>query len=166
MKVHPAPNKRNITLRYDVASTLSNALACRQKKLRRLPHIFPKVLELPFHSDADVFIEETSSCFRFFVNTDDIGDDVRAHTIEIHPGVTKIVIRGTDALDLLMDEFEVDVWRYRLPESTLPEFATAAYNDGELLVTVPKDVNFVDSDGNGNQEELASERVLKALMGQ
>ncbi|KAA8550847.1 hypothetical protein F0562_002531 [Nyssa sinensis] len=124
MKVHPAPKKRNITLRYDIASTLSNASACKQKKLRRLPHIFAKVLELPFHSDADVLIEET----------------------------------GTNILDLSVDELELDLWRFRLPASTLPELATAVYNDGELVVTVPKDVNFVDSDdensGNGNPEEV------------
>ncbi|KVI06415.1 hypothetical protein Ccrd_015226 [Cynara cardunculus var. scolymus] len=62
MKVHPAPNKRNITVRYDFGSQ-SNAAAtiCHQKKLRRLPHIFAKVLELPFYADADVSIEETNS---------------------------------------------------------------------------------------------------------
>ncbi|XP_059660483.1 uncharacterized protein LOC132306909 isoform X2 [Cornus florida] len=159
MKVHPAPRKRNITLRYDVASTLSNALASRQKKLRRLPHIFARVLELPFHSDADVSVEEASDCFRFVVTTDDIGDGIRAHAIEIYPGVTKIVIRGTDVLDSSLDELELDLWRFRLPASTRPELATAEYDDGELVVTVPKDLNLVGADGgvNGNREELWGE---------
>lgn len=142
MKVHPAPRKRNITLRYDIASSLSqaNALACRQKKLRRLPHIFAKVLELPFHSDADVSIEETADHLKFVVPTDDVGDDVRAHTLEIYPGVTKILIRENDVAGggLLLDELELDFWRFRLPASTRPELATAAYVDGELVVTVPK----------------------------
>ncbi|KAF5930397.1 hypothetical protein HYC85_031270 [Camellia sinensis] len=159
MKVHPAPKKRNITIRYNIASTFSqaNALACRQKKLRRLPHIFAKVLELPFHSDADVLIDETSDCFRFVVNTDDIGDDIRAQTIEIYPGVTKIVIRGTNVLDLSMDELDLDMWRFRLPASTRPELASAAYNDGQLVVMVPKDANFNGLDVVDREEEVWGE---------
>ncbi|KAI3741878.1 hypothetical protein L1987_59556 [Smallanthus sonchifolius] len=91
MKVHPAPPNPNITLRYGT----STAVNARQKKLRRLPHIFAKVLELPFYSDADVSVEETSNSFKFVVDTDDdIGTDIAAHTIEIVPGVTKIVVRG------------------------------------------------------------------------
>ncbi|KAL3531328.1 hypothetical protein ACH5RR_010650 [Cinchona calisaya] len=146
MKVHPVPRKRNITLRYDIASTLSQANAalggaCRQKKLRKLPHIFAKVLELPFHSDADVSIEETSDFLKFVVATDDVRDDVRAHTLEIYPGITKILIRENDAVaGSFVDELELDLWRFRLPASTRPELATAAYVDGELVVTVPKGV--------------------------
>ncbi|CAK9147038.1 unnamed protein product [Ilex paraguariensis] len=153
MKVHPAPRKRNITLRYDMVSALSqaNSLVCRQKKLRRLPHIFARVLELPFHSDADVLIEETPDSLRFSVTTDDVGDDVRAHTIEVYPGVTKIVIRGDDVLDLSVDELELDLWRFRLPASTLPELASAAYSDGELIVMVPK-VGDLDGEDGGDRE--------------
>ncbi|XP_052185162.1 uncharacterized protein LOC127796800 [Diospyros lotus] len=161
MKVHPAPKKRNIALRYDITSTLSqaSALACRQKKLRRLPHIFAKVLELPFHSDADVLVEETVDCFRFIANTDGaIGDDVRAHTVEIYPGVTKIVIRGANVLDLSLGELELDMWRFRLPASTLPEQATAACIGGELVVTVPKDGNVDDgTDGEDGEEDVWGE---------
>ncbi|CAI9107810.1 OLC1v1007271C1 [Oldenlandia corymbosa var. corymbosa] len=149
MKVHPVPRKRNIAFRYDIASSLSqaNAIACRQKKLRRLPHIFAKVLELPFHSDADVSIEETASYLRFVVSTDDVGNDVRAHTLEIYPGVTKILIRENDDVgSSLVDELEFDMWRFRLPASTVPEMATAAYTDGELVVTVPKGGDGVDND--------------------
>lgn len=47
------------------------------------------------------------------------------------------------------------MWRFRLPSSTLPELATAGYDDGELVVTVPKDVNFigldVEDDDDGDQ---------------
>ncbi|KAL8548290.1 hypothetical protein ACS0TY_007567 [Phlomoides rotata] len=138
MKVHPVPRKRNITLRYDVASMLAQANSCRQKKLRRLPHIFAKVLELPFHSDADVSIDETPNSFRFTAATDDINGDVRADPVEIYPGVTKIVIRGNGVVDLSGTEFELDLWRFRLPASTRPELVSAAYEDGELIVTVPK----------------------------
>ncbi|KAD4584465.1 hypothetical protein E3N88_22066 [Mikania micrantha] len=97
MKVHPAPIRRNIAVCHDF-SPLSTAtgVICRPKKLRRLPHIFAKVIELPFYSDADVSIQETSESLRFVVDTDDdIGADIAAHTIEIYPGVTKIVIGGT-----------------------------------------------------------------------
>ncbi|KVH94370.1 uncharacterized protein LOC112518318 [Cynara cardunculus var. scolymus] len=157
MKVHPAPNRRNITVRYDFGSQ-SNAAAvlCRQKKLRRLPHIFAKVLELPFYSDADVSIHETSDSLKFVVDTDDdIGTDgdIAAHTIEIYPGVTKIVVGGRRVVNNCgnnpVNELELDVWRFRLPASTLPELATASFSDGELVVVVPKDVNL-----DGNQGEL------------
>ncbi|CAK9151093.1 unnamed protein product [Ilex paraguariensis] len=164
MKIHPAPRKRSITLRYDMASTLAqaNSLVCRQKKLRRLPHIFAKVLELPFDADADVLIEETPDSIRFSVTADDVGDDVRAHTIEIYPGVTKIVIRGDNVLELSMDELELDLWRFRLPASSQPEMASAAYIDGELIVTVPKDGNLEDEDGGaaGNGDIGAGQFVL------
>ncbi|KAJ0092024.1 hypothetical protein Patl1_25352 [Pistacia atlantica] len=37
-----------------------------------------------------------------------------------------------------LDELELDMWRFRLPETTRPELASAVYVDGELIVTVPK----------------------------
>lgn len=161
-KVHPSPRKRNITLRYDATSTLSEAnrliSSCnkQKKKLRRLPHIFAKVLELPFYSNADVLVEETPNSFRFAATTDCIGDDVRAHTIEIYPGVTKIVIRGRDILDLSVDELELDLWRFRLPECTLPEMAIAQYIDGELIVVVPKGSS-LEEDGEDEVNDSAQE---------
>ncbi|KAL4588156.1 hypothetical protein LXL04_001037 [Taraxacum kok-saghyz] len=154
MKVHPTPNKRNITSRYDFGSQSNDAAAiCRQKKLRRLPHIFAKVLELPFCSNSDVSIQETSDSLKFIVDIDDdIGTEIAVHTIEIYPGVTKVVVRGTRGVcgDL---GSQVDLWRFRLPESTQPEHATAAFSDGELVIIVPKDVNFVRNQevwGEGN----------------
>lgn len=158
MKVHPAPNRRNITVRYDFGSQSNDATAiCRQKKLRRLPHIFAKVLELPFYSDAEVSIQETSDSLRFVVDTDDdISTDIAAHTIEIYPGVTKVVVSGTRGVGDSgsdVNQLEVDLWRFRLPESTQPEHATAAFSDGELVVIVPKDVNLVRNQevwGEGN----------------
>ncbi|KAJ7980026.1 Heat shock 22 kDa protein [Quillaja saponaria] len=167
MKVHPIPKKRNITIQYDMNSRnpLSEAqalLGLTHKKLRRLPHVFSRVLELPFRSDADVLVEETPDCFRFVAETDGIGD-VRAHTVEIHPGVTKIVVRESGSVELSLDELELDMWRFRLPESTRPELASAVFVDGELIVTVPKGEELENSedgseasdeemwgDGNGN----------------
>jgi len=140
MRVHPAPKKRNITFRYDANPNLSSAAAegivSRQKKLRRLPHIFSKVLELPFASDADVEVEEGPTGFKFVAATDDLDAGVRAHAIEIYPGVLKVVIR--DGGEDLEEGLELDRWRFRLPSETRPRLATAEYVDGELIVTVPK----------------------------
>ncbi|PHU16435.1 hypothetical protein BC332_17640 [Capsicum chinense] len=133
MKVHPVPRTFGLSP--------SNASVCRKKKLRRLPHIFAKVLELPFHSDSDVSIQETRDSLRFVIPTDDVGDDdnIRTHIIEIYPGVTKIVIRGDDDVsDSSLSGLELDLWRFRLPGSTVPELASACFSDGELVVTVPK----------------------------
>lgn len=130
MRVHPL---LNVTIHY--------------KKLRRLPHVFSRVLELPFRSDADVSVEEFPDFFRFVAMADDMGEDVRAHTVEIHPGVTKIVVRGGGFEGLSLDELELDVWRFRLPESTRPELASAVCVDGELVVTVPKGGDEADDGG-------------------
>ncbi|KAL7105251.1 hypothetical protein ACP275_07G032500 [Erythranthe tilingii] len=146
-----ASNKRNVN---NESSRMERNYA--HKKLRKLPHVFSKVLELPFGSDADVAVEEGPKFFRFSaeieMDADDdvaaVGDDVRAHAVEIHPGVVKIVVRnngrnkikGGDEinLELLLDKLEVDTWRFRLPSSSRPELATAVFVDGELSVTVPK----------------------------
>ncbi|XP_052170782.1 uncharacterized protein LOC127786999 [Diospyros lotus] len=160
MKVHPQPRTRNVTLRCDIG------LACRQRKLRRLPHIFAKVIELPFRSDADVLVEETSGCLRFVVDTDDFGGRARAQSLEIYPGVTKLVVRGTDAIDFSLEAQELDMWRFRLPASTLPELATASYSDGELVVTVPKEVNFAASEEiwvDGNGDDVGAGRFVLVL---
>ncbi|CAL8989660.1 unnamed protein product [Prunus brigantina] len=156
MKVHPMPKKRNITIQYNSSNPLSEAealLGLTHKKLRRLPHVFSRVLELPFRSDAEVLVEENPDCFRFIAETDNIGDGVRAHTVEIYPGVTKIVVRESGSAELTLDELELDMWRFRLPESTRPELASAVFVDGELIVTVPKAEGIENSDGgNGGGE--------------
>ncbi|KAK7270574.1 hypothetical protein RIF29_23813 [Crotalaria pallida] len=144
-KVHPVPKKRNnITVQFD-----SDHL---DKKLRRLPHVFSRVLELPFPSDADVTIIEEADCFRFIAETDGMGD-VRAHTVEIHPDVIKIVVRvGAAEVELSLDHLEIDTWRFRLPDSTLPDLATASFVNGDLVVTVPK--RYVDDDGDGDDGDF------------
>ncbi|KAH8495757.1 hypothetical protein H0E87_018811 [Populus deltoides] len=154
MKVHPLPKKRNnITIQfYDHRGDplVSSSGGSQHKKLRRLPHIFSRVLELPFRSDADVSVEENPDCFRFVAETDNNIGEVRAHTVEIYPGVTKIVIRPNGYLELSpLDDLELDMWRFRLPETTRPELASAVLADGELIVTVPKGEE-VEEEGNGN----------------
>ncbi|CAA0815543.1 Unknown protein [Striga hermonthica] len=95
MKIHPEPNKLNVALSYEVdSSILAQSNGCRQKNLRRLPHIFQKVLELPFHWDTDISISETPDSFRFSAAANHIGGSIIADTVEICPGVTKIVVKG------------------------------------------------------------------------
>nr|XP_043611497.1 uncharacterized protein LOC122583128 [Erigeron canadensis] len=138
MKVHPVSN---ITI-------TNSATIC---KLRRLPHIFSKVLELPFYSNTNVSVQETPESFKFIVDTDDdiiVDAHIAAHTIEIFPGVTKVIVRGTHYNNVVVNnEMEVGLWRFRLPEDTQPELATAVFGRGELVVTVPK--NVVNLDRNG-----------------
>lgn len=96
-------------------------------KLRRLPHVFGQVLELPLQSHADVIIEDRSDCFRFTANIANNGfrGAVRAHAVNIYPGVTKVVVRegngsGNGEVELWLDKLEVDVWRFRFPDATRP----------------------------------------------
>ncbi|XP_010551714.1 PREDICTED: uncharacterized protein LOC104822262 [Tarenaya hassleriana] len=142
MRVHPLTMKRNNILIHHHARDPNTREPV--KKLQRLPHIFDRILELPFRSDADVSVEEMPDCFKFSADTDGFlagdGGGVRAHMVEIHPSVVKIVVRlnGSSLGPSLLDELELDVWRVRLPESTRPELVTVVCDDGELIVTVPK----------------------------
>lgn len=151
MRVHPIPRNINNTL---IHHHHHNPTREPGKNLRRLPHIFNRVLELPLRSEADVAVEERHDCFRFVAETVGLcnGDgEMRAYMVEIHPGITKIVVRtnGSSSLGLSLDELELDVWRFRLPESTRPELVTVACVDGDLIVTVPKNAEEEDDDGGG-----------------
>ncbi|KAG2631948.1 uncharacterized protein LOC120659453 [Panicum virgatum] len=161
MRVHPAPRKRTIAVQRCAAA----AGALGGKKLRRLPHIFAKVLELPFAADADVSVEEDAAALRFVAAAVDgfSPAGASAHAVEIHPGVTKVVVRdlasgGAD--DDGAAAFELDRWRFRLPPCTRPAMATATYAEGELVVTVPKGANPDDGDGEGATVLGGAESVL------
>ncbi|KAJ1405169.1 putative heat shock 22 kDa protein [Sesbania bispinosa] len=143
--VNPFAKKR-LSQHGVVSSATPNT---NSKKLWRLPHVFAKMLELPFPSDADVLIEETTQFFRFVascnnnINMFNAGGGVRAHAIEILPGITKIVIKRMDGGDVAVagqqhPRFGVDLWRFRLPQWTQPEKVTAVCSAGKLVVTVPK----------------------------
>lgn len=154
--------KRGIALKYDIISSLAAAgiPSLNQKKLRRLPHVFCRVLELPFNSEVPVAVEENGECFRFVVRCDEAFtfQEARAEIIEIAPGVIKVVIREANRrLRFSMDELELDMWRFRLPSSTLPELSTAIYSDGDLVVIVPKSVH--TSDTEEEEEEVKSTLV-------
>nr|KYP61797.1 hypothetical protein KK1_016308 [Cajanus cajan] len=126
------------------------------KNLRRLPHVFTTVLELPFRADAHVSVHESPHCFRFTAETDAVGH-VQAHSVQIHPGLTKLVVRESASLHFALHEFDLDVWRIRLPDSTRPELATAVLNAGELVVTVPKKGQaWEDNDENSGMDAAAT----------
>ncbi|OAY76053.1 hypothetical protein ACMD2_05921 [Ananas comosus] len=151
MRVHP--------VRSAAAAAAAAATGGRRKNLRRLPHIFSKVLELPLAADADVAVHEDPEGFRFVVAAAAVGLDggVRAHAIRIHPGVIKVVIRPpAAAAEEVLDDLELDRWRFRLPPSTRPALAAASYDGGELVVTVPKgsgsEESDIDEDGGGGEE--------------
>ncbi|XP_057958395.1 uncharacterized protein LOC131151162 [Malania oleifera] len=133
---------------------------CERKKLmgggqlRRLPHTFSRVLELPLKSTADVSIEESSDCFRFIAAASAIGN-VSAHVTEAISGFTKILIIGSNVLELSWDDLEIDKWRFRLPPSARPEMVTTSHVDGKLIVIVPKSVK------GGLREGLARPILVK-----
>lgn len=163
MKDTSIARKRNITFRYDISSSLAAAgipnSPAKQKKLRRLPHVFCRVLELPFNSDVPVAVEESRECFRFVVSSDFVFEEARLQVIEIFTGVTKVVVvGGANRLRIPWDEAELDTWRFRLPASTLPELSSVVYSDGELVVTVPKAV-ISEEDDEGTLIEAGDEEL-------
>ncbi|KAF8088994.1 hypothetical protein N665_0522s0023 [Sinapis alba] len=165
MRVHPILNNNNNTLIHHHHHH-HNPTREPGKNLRRLPHIFNRVLELPLRSEADVAVEEKPDCFRFVAETDGVrdGGEMTAYMVEIHPGITKIVVRTNGlSLGLSLDELELDVWRFRLPESTRPELVTVACVDGALIVTVPKMVSEEDDGGGGFGQGMGSGRLVLVL---
>ncbi|KAJ1298704.1 hypothetical protein BS78_01G474200 [Paspalum vaginatum] len=112
-----------------------------KKDLRRLPHVYSKVLELPLPADTDVAVLEGPDAFHFVAaGARGAGAGaVHVRTVRIHPGVTKVVVQagGREEADGA-DEMELDRWRSRLPEASCPAMAVAGYVDGQLVVTVPK----------------------------
>uniref|UniRef100_A0ACD5WS67 Uncharacterized protein n=1 Tax=Avena sativa TaxID=4498 RepID=A0ACD5WS67_AVESA len=113
-----------------------------KKDLRRLPHVYSKVLELPLPADADVAAFEGPGAFHFVAACGGTGE-VRARAVRIHPGVVKVVVMlagtgdGTESDDG-GGGMELDRWMSRLPEASCPAMAVARYVDGHLVVTVPK----------------------------
>lgn len=162
------PEKRNLSTSISFSSpqypTMTMPMPTRNKKLRRLPHVFSKVLELPFDSDTDVSIEDRPDCLRFVAQEGDrmiLGGDVRAHVVEVHPGVTKVIIRRRENRSQpSIDELELNVWRFRLPATARPELARAVYVGTQLVVTVPK-----NGSGENNTRSEDCKGGLRGNMG-
>ncbi|KAK2364630.1 heat shock protein [Trifolium repens] len=58
-----------------------------------------------------------------------------------------------------LPHLELDMWRFRLPDSTLPELASAVFVDGALIVTVPKGHDLQGGD-NGRGMGCGSGRLV------
>ncbi|QCD91841.1 uncharacterized protein LOC114174048 [Vigna unguiculata] len=149
--------KRNIAVQNQLNPLSTAEAAAATKKLRRLPHVFTRVLQLPLPADADVSLHEASNCFRFVAETPELAP-VEAHIVQIHPGMTKVVVRETVSLRIPFEDLNLDVWRTRLPDSTRPDLTTAAVVGGELVVTVPKSVR--DQEDGLRGTDAASTPVL------
>jgi HSP20 family molecular chaperone IbpA len=65
------------------------------KKLKRMPHLFTRVLELPLHAETPVSVVESRDSFRFEVRLPGLHvEDVKVEVLEIVPGATKVLVRG------------------------------------------------------------------------
>ncbi|MCO5601760.1 hypothetical protein L7F22_055885 [Adiantum nelumboides] len=133
------------SVRYDIGQALRQAGVLSPqplKRLRRLPHIFSRTLELPVRSDSRVEVQEDSSAFTFKVALPSplpALDRIRAQIIHIIPGITMVCVAGVQLVTAHLEELDIPLWRIRLPESSLPEASTAACDgDGLLVLTVPK----------------------------
>eukprot|EP00252_Welwitschia_mirabilis_P012311 TRINITY_DN2730_c0_g1_i2.p1 TRINITY_DN2730_c0_g1~~TRINITY_DN2730_c0_g1_i2.p1 ORF type:complete len:210 (-),score=35.41 TRINITY_DN2730_c0_g1_i2:320-949(-) len=160
--------KRNeIAVRYDVKSSLVEAgirpSVKNKKQLKRLPHVFCRVLELPVRSDASVTIEEADDCFRFIGNVGCRSKDFRVEILKIIPGVVKVLVKESAGKGLEIEDLER--WRVRLPSSTLPELSHVEYRDGVVIVRVPKDLQSCElsNESDGSSIEETRERLLKSL---
>ncbi|XP_049411307.1 uncharacterized protein LOC125874457 [Solanum stenotomum] len=142
MRVHPLSLKPNIGgIHSNFSEQQQHIPNSSMKKLRRLSHVFNYFREFSFCSDADAAIEEKEGFYRFMAKIEIEGSgngQVRAKVVEIHPGVTKIIVRKGNG-DGEDEQLNVGTWRYRLPASTMLELATTVFVDGELIVTGPKD---------------------------
>lgn len=107
-----------------------------KKDLRRLPHVYSKVLELPLPADTDVAVFEGPDAFHFVAAGTRGAGVVRVRTVRIHPGVVKVVVQAGEEGDA--GDMDIDRWRTRLPEESCPAMAVAGYVDGQLVVSVPK----------------------------
>ncbi|KAM7254360.1 hypothetical protein ACFE04_032042 [Oxalis oulophora] len=142
MNVHLKRNNPTTTTTTTGVTSMRNP-----KKLRRLPHVFSKVLELPIiHPNANVSVQETSDTFYFTTDATSavkLSGDVRAQAVDIYPGLIKVVVMVyniTGVEYVCDDEFmELVTRRFRLPACTRPDLATATCSGGQLAVNVPKE---------------------------
>ncbi|XP_024366643.1 uncharacterized protein [Physcomitrium patens] len=125
-------------------------------KLKRMPHLFTRVLELPLHAETPVKVFELRDFFLFEVQLSELAvGDVKVEVLEIVPGATKVLVRGVEPTSPV-----VEFWRFRLPPTTLPEKSAASYDRGTLSVTIPKVLVPCSEDRNGENGNGNSDTSL------
>lgn len=79
------------------------------RKLKRMPHLFTRTLELPFQADTVVKVAESRDSYTFAAWLPGLGArDVKVEVLEIVPGATKVVLRGLECLlPSKVDDLEV-----------------------------------------------------------
>jgi len=129
--------KSNTALPYN--SRVSAPDRSATGKLKRMPHLFTRILELPLHAETPVRVVESRDSFQFEMQQPGSAvDNVKVEVLEIVPGATKVLLRGVERSSADVDISEVDLWRFRLPPTTLPEKSFARYDHGTLFITIPK----------------------------
>jgi len=80
------------------------------KKLKRMPHLFTRVLELPLHAETPVRVVESRDCYLFQVRLSGVHvvEDVKVEVVEIVPGATNVLVRGVDNYSPDADVAEVN----------------------------------------------------------
>lgn len=122
------------------------------KKLRRLPQVFSRVLELPLPRDTDVRVYYAPDSDHFVVPRGAAGEPgaVKVRTVRLEPwGITRVVVHTGPGEPDLEDDLVYDKWRFRLPETAIPSMTVAGYVNGRLIVIVPRGV--VDDDDNSDE---------------
>lgn len=144
------------------------------RKLKRMPHLFTRTLELPFQADTVVKVAESRDSYTFAAWLPGLGArNVKVEVLEIVPGATKVVLRGLECLlPSNADDLEVDLWRFRLPPSTIPEGSVAIFQQEVLSVTIPKvsiscreEWGVVDGDNDGDSDISIQEDILSFANG-
>lgn len=96
------------TLPVPIDARVSSPSLCLTKKLKRMPHLFARVLELPFHGDTPVKVIQSRDSFTFVVRLPGlVAEEVKAEVMEIVPGATKVVIGGSERLTSNIETDEV-----------------------------------------------------------
>ncbi|KAL5165197.1 hypothetical protein HKD37_18G050362 [Glycine soja] len=112
-------------------------LGLSTKKLRRLLHVFRRVLNLPFLVDVDVSVQEASpTIFDSWWNPPSLAK-WRPTSSKCTSGSPRLSLENL-ASSSTLDELHLDVWRMRLLESMRLELATIVLVAGELVIMVPK----------------------------
>ncbi|XP_062205179.1 uncharacterized protein LOC133907158 [Phragmites australis] len=133
-KVHPQP---------DVEPEIKN-------KLRHLPQVFSRVLELPFPMDTNVRTYFSPDANYFIVTPDAAGepDEVKVRVVTIEPlGITKVVVHIGPGEPDPEDDMVYDKWRFHLSKTFILSMIVAKYVDRHLIVIVPNEVASDDDKG-------------------